>query len=156
MSHDRIIAAGDIVKLKGSDRPMVVESFKEPFPIPGQPGHSSERLVKCIWHDEAGAVVEHMFATHVLELIDADGDRDTPPFRPGDPAYRQGGQAFEPGRGPNFDGAGRGPLGEPSRRVGPGLTADVSPAKEPATVPPAPNVRTPNANAKNEGDNVQT
>jgi hypothetical protein len=82
---------GDIVKLKGSEQTMVVDSFETDAslraarspeygggmtPLAQGPETATEYRVKCIWMPaHSGAVMEHSFWPHHLELVTASPDK---------------------------------------------------------------------------------
>lgn len=67
---NRAVAVGDVVRLKSGGAPMAVDGFiAAPVPPPGTVS-PADRLVRCIWHKEDGALCEASFWGHVLVLVD--------------------------------------------------------------------------------------
>jgi hypothetical protein len=87
---DAVIAISDVVKLRGSEQTMIVDSFVNPASIPakspdyGPAGGAFQSMpvnvvkANCLWINAAGSPVEHAFDTRHLDLVEAAKEAPAP------------------------------------------------------------------------------
>lgn len=90
-----VFGAGDVVRLKSGGPAMTVEGNAAAAPIPAGSGFAADRMVRCVWHDEAGVLHEHVFWPHLLAGMD--GEQSGPQRTAPNALSPRAGDASQPG-----------------------------------------------------------